>query len=329
MFLSFIVPVYNTEEYLDECLQSMLQQDLPWDEYEIICINDGSTDGSLGILRRYEREYPNVVVIDQENGGVCKARNTGLQAAKGVYVWYVDSDDFLKESCMRELKEFLEQEDFDRLTIGNFLYPDGGDRHQEMRQNTSWQDSVVWRNLFRREFLMERNLIFRYPELSFGEDALYMYEVKRQLPKTGTLEKAIYFHRERPYSLSTEVSPATEAKRLRCNIREAEIMKGYCDQGGVLETETANRFMAFWLGALYRLTQMPQKEAAVYMRMMKKAGLYPCKKPRNCTTDHCPEINRKDMIGKVIDILYVNLGTRWGYWGMRTIHTAFRIKNML
>lgn len=328
MILSLIVPVYNTEAYLDDCLQSLLAQDISLEEYEIICVNDGSTDGSMEILRRYEKEYPNVIVVDQPNGGVCRARNAGLQEAKGAFIWYVDSDDFLQENCLGELAAILKEGHLDRLVIGNYLYLDGGD-NREMKQNTSWEDSVVWRNLFRREFLMERNLLFHYPELSFGEDALYMYEVTRQCPKTGVMDMPVYFHRERPGSLSTAISPATEKKRLLCNIREAEIMKGYCNPDGSLEKGAANRFMAFWLGALYRISQMPRKEAAIYLKMLKEAGLYPCKKPSGSTTDHCPEINRKDAIGKIIDILYVNLGTRWGYWGMRTVHGAFRMKSRI
>lgn len=88
MFLSFIIPVYNTEAYLEECLQSILNQDIPANDYELVCINDGLKDGSLDILRRYKRTYPNITVIDQENGCVCRARNTGLRAAKGEYIWY-------------------------------------------------------------------------------------------------------------------------------------------------------------------------------------------------------------------------------------------------
>lgn len=92
MFLSFIIPVYNTERYLDVCISSLLHQDLPHSDYEIICINDGSTDHSLDIMKKWESEAENVVVIDQRNAGVCTARNTGLDKAVGDYIWFIDSE---------------------------------------------------------------------------------------------------------------------------------------------------------------------------------------------------------------------------------------------
>lgn len=328
MFLSFIVPVYNTEEYLDECLQSMLQQDLPQDDYEIICINDGSTDGSLGILRRYEREYPNVVVIDQENGGVCNARNAGLKVAQGEYIWYIDADDFIEPRSLNLLKTRCSAEQYDRLIINNYQYFPG---HSEpMPQNSSWKDSVVWRSLFRREFLVAHNLLFHYPELSFGEDALYIYEVKRNFPLTDERTEPVYYHRERPGSLSTDMSDQVEARRLQCTIREAEILKEYYEKkDGILPEETAKRFMSFLWGALFRILSLSAKDARPYLQELKRKGLYPYPRPKECTLKKCPQISRSDWLGKIIDFLYINLSTRWGYHGMRQLQRLFRLRQKI
>lgn len=74
MFLSFIVPVYNTEAYLGECLRSIYAQNLSYDEYEVICVNDGSTDNSLNILKQYQQKFSNLRIINQENrGGICSS----------------------------------------------------------------------------------------------------------------------------------------------------------------------------------------------------------------------------------------------------------------
>ena len=117
MFLSMIIPVYNTEKYLAECLDSCLAQDFPYDDYEIICVNDGSKDGSLDILRSYEARYPNIIVIDQPNGGVSAARNAGLDAARGDYIWFIDADDFIQESVLAEIKALTAEKSPERLTF--------------------------------------------------------------------------------------------------------------------------------------------------------------------------------------------------------------------
>lgn len=91
--ISVIVPVYNVEEYLEECLDSIFEQTLS--PIEVICVDDGSTDSSPEILKRYAEKYENLRVIRKENGGLSSARNAGLDAAQGEYLLYIDSDDWL------------------------------------------------------------------------------------------------------------------------------------------------------------------------------------------------------------------------------------------
>lgn len=324
MFLSFIVPVHNTEEYLEECLNSLLHQNVP-EEYEIICIDDGSTDGSPDILDSYGRKYTNVTVIHQNNSGVCSARNAGLRSAKGEYIWYLDDDDFIQDNCLASIRQTLQENKCDRLVIDHYEYVITPEKPNSLRRNTSWEDSVVWRNIFRRTFLLKHNLFFNYPELSFGEDAMYMYEVKRAQPVTIELALPVHYHRVRSGSLST----ASHTNHLKCNIREAQIMKEYYEQGGVLEVETANRFMSFLWGALYTISAMPAQTARKYMKEMKRAELFPYRKPQECTIVRCLEVKREDWIGKIIDTLYTNLERPWAYRGMRLVHMLFRMKQSI
>ena len=93
--LSIIIPIYNAEEYLEECLESVINQEVPFDEYEIICIDDGSTDNSNSILEKYNKIIDNLTVFYQNNNGVSSARNKGIKLAKGDYIWFVDADDFI------------------------------------------------------------------------------------------------------------------------------------------------------------------------------------------------------------------------------------------
>jgi glycosyltransferase involved in cell wall biosynthesis len=118
MKLSIVIPVYNSSNYLDDCLGSLLDQDLNKDKYEIICVNDGSTDNSLDILKLYAEKHQNIKVINQENKGHSTARNVGLKAAKGKYVWFVDSDDFIDGNSLSTIISYMEKNDIDFLTIG-------------------------------------------------------------------------------------------------------------------------------------------------------------------------------------------------------------------
>ena len=128
MKLSLIIPVYNVEKYVEKCLRSCINQDLPKDEYEIIVVNDGSPDGSLEIVQRIAAEEPNIKVISQENQGLSMARNNGLAQAQGDYVWFIDSDDWIEENCLRGIVEALEKDDLDILHIRyKNTYEDGAE----------------------------------------------------------------------------------------------------------------------------------------------------------------------------------------------------------
>ncbi len=91
--VSIIVPVYNVENYLDRCLDSLINQS--FDDIEIICINDGSTDNSLSILKDYEKKDARVKIINKDNSGVSDCRNNGINVANGEYIVFVDSDDWI------------------------------------------------------------------------------------------------------------------------------------------------------------------------------------------------------------------------------------------
>lgn len=100
MKLSIIIPVYNVELYVEKCLLSCLKQDVSSDVYEIIVVNDGSPDSSLQIVERLASVYKNITIVSQLNSGLSAARNKGLSLAKGEYIWFVDSDDWIEENCL-------------------------------------------------------------------------------------------------------------------------------------------------------------------------------------------------------------------------------------
>ena len=118
MKISIVIPVYNTEKYLSDCLNSLLSQYGTINvDYEVIYVDDGSTDSSLEILNQYKEK--GIIVISQKNEGVSSARNRGLLFAKGDFVWFVDSDDFIDEHALEIAYKELGE---DKTTVLTFQY---------------------------------------------------------------------------------------------------------------------------------------------------------------------------------------------------------------
>lgn len=113
LLLSIIVPVYNAEQYIEDCLKSLECQKLSSSEYEIICINDGSTDHSLDILNKYKNRNSNIRIINKENEGIAIARNIGLNEVRGKYFMFVDSDDFIASDSIKEVLDRAIEEKID------------------------------------------------------------------------------------------------------------------------------------------------------------------------------------------------------------------------
>ena len=111
--LSVIVPVYNTEEYLKKCLDSLVHQ--TYNNLEIIVINDGSTDNSMDIISSYKKKYSNIVVYTKENSGVSDTRNYGIKKSTGEFITFIDSDDFVETDLYQVCMEYIEKKDLDIL----------------------------------------------------------------------------------------------------------------------------------------------------------------------------------------------------------------------
>jgi glycosyltransferase involved in cell wall biosynthesis len=175
VLVSIIVPVYNAERYLDRCLSSALAQ--TYANVEVICVDDGSTDGSPAVLARWTEKEPNrVQVITQENAGVAAARNRGLEAAHGAYVTYLDNDDYLDPDLVEKLLSAAVEEDLDVVCSG-YRRPDAmGNVVAEVVPSGEgeWERFMVtaaWSKLFRRSYLVREGISFL--DTNIGEDAFF------------------------------------------------------------------------------------------------------------------------------------------------------------
>ena len=191
MKLSLIIPVYNVEQYVKHCLQSCLcQPHVTADDYELVIVNDGTKDRSMQVVEDVVRGLSNVTIINQHNQGLSMARNAGLKEAKGEYVWFVDSDDWIEEGCLHGIIRRLEETDVDMLQLQyRNVYSDDtpGDEHfstiEGIINGKDWlvKDKFlvpVPFMVYRREFLLGNHLSFcpgiYHEDNEFKPRALYL-----------------------------------------------------------------------------------------------------------------------------------------------------------
>lgn len=181
MKISIIIPAYNVEKYIGNCLDSIFNQKVEKGELEVIVINDGSRDGTESIIRQYKSEHPNLVYYSQENQGQSVARNAGLKIATGNYVWYVDSDDAITEDSIQTVFSYIEKyPNADFLTFDNIYYDyQSGERHYSRswggrkvkgtpydkkysgkEASEVFRSVVPWYHVFKTDFLISNNLYF-------------------------------------------------------------------------------------------------------------------------------------------------------------------------
>jgi glycosyltransferase involved in cell wall biosynthesis len=182
--VSIIIPIYKSEKYLRRCLDSILCQ--TYKEYEIILIIDGSPDNSIDICKEYSAKYQNIRYYEKENGGVSSARNMGLKYAKGNYVTFIDSDDFVSETYLSHL--FSKETD---LSVCGFIDMPSKRENIISRSNqifsykninsllsihiNSMHFKSVWAKLFKTEIIKQYNLSFD-TNIYFGEDSTFMLQ---------------------------------------------------------------------------------------------------------------------------------------------------------
>lgn len=215
--------MYNVELYIERCLMSCLKQDIPYEDYEIVVVNDGSPDGSLQIAERIAKDSNNITIISQPNGGLSAARNTGLSVAKGDYVWFVDSDDWIKENCLGRLLEQLYNQNLEALAICAANHLEGKDIRR-----FSFQENEVIKGvdamlkgkcvccapftIYKRDFLKDNNLSF-YKGI-FHEDNEFTYRAYYFLERLGYTNDILYFVYQNPNSITRSFNPKKSHDRI-------------------------------------------------------------------------------------------------------------------
>lgn len=213
--LSFIVPMYNVGLYVERCLRSLVNQDIPPEDYEIICVNDGSPDNCLEIVSRLQLEIPNIVLINQPNQGVSTARNNAIAKAKGRFIMAIDPDDYIVRNSLKVPLLQLESQQLDVLYCGfDFLdvnhnsiwttdYTELVDRvdtgtkgYFAVRGKEVRDPDRSWGVFFRLDLL--RKYQIEYPkDVPFLEDAVFLGKVFSVAEKVGYSNLGLYIRTTR------------------------------------------------------------------------------------------------------------------------------------
>lgn len=335
MFLSFIVPVYNVEKYLTDCLDSLLEQDIPRAEYEIICVNDGSTDGSFEILQEYAHNNANIKLLSKENGGLAAARNTGLDFAVGEYIWFVDSDDFIQRNCLGELKHLAEQTQSDRISIGAYTFREilskeeiDKSKQGSLCANTGQYGIVVWNNLFRLSHLKENGLRF-HPELRYAEDGIYMFEFSLTDYTEVTDESVYYYYRLRAQSLTTANTYEAKRNKIAGDFGVLKYYKHYYLNKQGNPKDIADKLMSTLWHFLFTISELPTKERNEQIKRLRVSGLYPFRCPDACSIKKSYQTTRTDFVGILFDKIYTHQHRNWGFVLMCLWKKAEIIKHKL
>lgn len=220
--LSIIVPMYNVEKYVERCIISLEKQDMDHNQYEIICVNDGSPDNSSQIIKQLKEKYNNIILIDQENQGVSVARNNGMDLATGEYILFIDPDDYVDENAFLGILERARKADAQVSFLG-FSFRDHEEKSIKQWLNGSHTNDIfdgktayflsrgdgstdpdrMWAVLFKREFLNKFNLRF-LPDVPYLEDGEFIARIM-------CLAEKVIFDGHSFYQRTTRLGSATNS----------------------------------------------------------------------------------------------------------------------
>lgn len=252
--VSIIVPIYNVADYLTPCLNSVVHS-ASFASFEVILVNDGSTDKSSEICRTYASRYPNITLINKTNGGLSDARNAGMAVASGEWIFFLDSDDWLVPNAIEILLAYAETSGSD-IVQGNFYYafPDHNDAdidatlpnrvflRQEAMKQLVCNDMIknfAWGKLYKAAFV--KHHLFDVGK--YFEDSYWQYKIIDQCTRLGVVTQPLYYYRQREQSISG-----------RFSIRNLDLLCGQLQRLSFIENHypelTPYAFRTLWSVAL-------------------------------------------------------------------------------
>ncbi len=204
MKISVLIPVYNVENYLQQCLNSVVNQS--FDDYEIIIVDDGSTDSSGIICDEFKSRYPNKInVIHKGNQGLISARRVAIDKARGEFCIFVDSDDFVENNLLETINNYIQKENGIDMVIYSFFYYSDGEKKKYQRCLA--KDSTVWsgkEKAFLYESLITNDVI----------DALWIKAIKTEYLQKDPIDYSKYYHKNMSEDVLQSIYPLNYAKKI-------------------------------------------------------------------------------------------------------------------
>ncbi|WP_394749410.1 glycosyltransferase [Spongiimicrobium salis] len=296
MKLSIIVPVFNVEAYLHRCLQSLLDQNLEEEDYEIIVVNDGTPDNSMDIVEQFSKKHTNIVVFEQENKGLSGARNSGITLAKGKYVYFIDSDDYIASNTLHSVLSVMENNDLDILGFGTktttsleLLESTTTDFNAQDIEIQNGLDYIashkylnnVWWYFIKREFLLATEISFI--EGVMLEDGIYTAELFSKAQKIAKINLDVYRYVQRETSIMHNKSEAHYNKLIadfehiifKYNDLVLKIQKNHPDHPSLKRLISRKESYIFFLIARIVKSNLSFQYLNTVLNRLKKNHLYP------------------------------------------------------
>lgn len=289
--LSYILPCYNVGGYITDTLGSLYAQGMPEDEFEVICVNDCSTDDTHERIAAFARGHSNLILLDQpRNMYSGAARNRGLEVARGEYVWFVDSDDLVKPGVAPRLLETALSEQLD-LLLFNYdefvdghleeVYParaifretdvmDGGSFVHEIFNDRLTQLSLLWLRLFRRGLIEENEI--RFPDLYISQDCPFAWEALLLSKRVKSIPDRCYLYRSNAGSITANKNTAKKAAVWSFQFpyeleRVRKTVEGRVPDGVIKGIDRSIRHEVNLFAKRY--VQLPPEEKPAYFKAMK------------------------------------------------------------
>lgn len=256
--VSIIVPVYNVEKYLERCVKSLIEQE---EDIEIILINDGSKDRSYEIMQELAKEDARISIYTQENKGVAYTRNRGISLAKGKYIYFVDSDDFIDKRTISTMLEYAQKYDTDYVkiayikdiseakgkTVSGVIY-----KEPTFVKRDNFKDKVfkiflntydlnqIWSFIIKKEFLLENNIFFEDGSF-YAEDLVFCLKVFMHLENAVFLPFPYYHYVNNPNSITTQINYNGLQKKIGQAVKNYSYLRSFFEEFDLNKEKRINK----------------------------------------------------------------------------------------